>query len=257
MKITILGTGTTYVTTKRSGPAYLLEVDGKKILIDCGSGTLMQLSKAGVNPLDLDYVFLTHFHPDHSTDLFGLQMNFVLNPIFGGNELKKYPVIYGPKGVEGFTKKLGTLYEMPIFESYDKIKYKNLKESQQLGSLMVNAFKVDHVAAGFSANAYALKFEQGGKIFVFSGDSTKCEGLENACKNADLFICDTSYKVGKGSSAHLDTYEIGEMSRENKVKKVVLTHIYPNLENVDLISEVRERYKGEVIIGEDLMEIEV
>lgn len=257
MKITLLGTGTTYVTTKSSGPSYLLEVDGKKILIDCGSGTLRRLSDAGLNPLGLDYIFITHFHPDHTTDLFGLQMNFVLNPLFGEKELEKWPVIYGPPGIESFTKKLGKVFEMPIFETYNKIKYEVLKETQQIGNLTVKAFKVSHIAAAFSANAYALRFEHDGKVFTFSGDSTKCDGLERACENSDLFICDTSYTVGKGSPAHLDTHEIGEISEKNHVKKVVLTHIYPNLENVDLVAEVKEKYSGEVVMGEDLMELEI
>jgi len=70
MKITILGTGTFYVNNKQSGPAYLLEADGKKILIDCGPGTLMRLSDIGLTPDDIDYVFISHFHADHTSDLF-------------------------------------------------------------------------------------------------------------------------------------------------------------------------------------------
>lgn len=257
MKITILGTGTFYVTDKRSGPSYLLEADGKKILVDCGPGTLRRLSQIGLSPLDIDYVFLTHFHPDHSGDLFAFQMNFRLNPLFGSKSLEKYPTIYGPPGIEDFTKKLSYVYQLPAFDDFNEIKYTAYKKSEQVSGLTIKAFKVDHVAAGFSADAYALRFEHEGKVFAFSGDSTKCEGLEKAAKNADLFICDTSYTVGNGSPAHLDTHEIGEISEENNVKKLVLTHIYPNLEKADLVGEVKEKYSGEIILGKDLMEFEV
>ncbi len=54
MKVIILGTGTFYVNKFRSGPAYLLEIDNKKILIDCGPGTLIRLSELGVNLKEID-----------------------------------------------------------------------------------------------------------------------------------------------------------------------------------------------------------
>ena len=69
MKLTILGSGTTVPSTKRSAPAYLLEAAGKKILLDSGEGTKRRLAEAGVNPVDLDYIFYTHTHVDHVSEL--------------------------------------------------------------------------------------------------------------------------------------------------------------------------------------------
>jgi ribonuclease BN (tRNA processing enzyme) len=68
-------------------------------------------------------------------------------------------------------------------------------------------------------------------------------------------VCDASYAKNKGNQAHLDTLEIGEIVQNSKVKKVVLTHFYPSTKDIDLISEVKEKYSGEVICGEDLMVI--
>lgn len=254
MKITILGTGSFYANEKRSGASYLLEVGGKKILIDCGPGTLNRLSQIKVNPKEIDYVFISHFHADHTSDLFAFQMNFRLNDFFNTKKLEKVPVIYGPEGIKDFTKKLSHVYQLPAFEDWTKIKYKNLEENINIGDLVIKSFKVKHTPFGVKAEAYALKFELEGKVFVFSGDCVKSVGIENASKNADLFICDASYAKGNASPAHMDTYEIGEIAEKSKVKKVVLTHFYPNTEDVDLVSEVKEKFSGEVIRGEDFME---
>jgi ribonuclease BN (tRNA processing enzyme) len=257
MKITILGTGTFFVSSKRSGPAYLLEADGKKILIDCGPGTLMRLSEIGVKPEDLDYVIITHFHADHTGDLFALQMNIRLNDLFLKN-VKKKLTIYGPPGIESFTKRLSKIYQLPAFDNYKKIKYVCLAKGVKLGKLTVRAFKVSHIAMGKAASALAVRFEEGGKSFAFSGDSNNNPGLGRACKDADLFICDTSYAKGQGGNvAHLDTYGIGEVCEQGKVKKVVLTHFYPLNDKVDLLSEVREKFSGDAIYGKDLMELKL
>lgn len=255
MKITILGTGTFFISKKRSGPAYLLEADNKKILIDCGPGTLMRLSEIGIKPEDLDYIFISHFHTDHTADLFPLQMNLRLKE-FEGIDYKT-PIIFGPTGIKDFTKKLSYIYELPAFDDYSKIEYKEYQESIQLENIAVKPFKVEHTAFGLIANAYALRFEIDSKVFAFSGDSVKCKELEDVSKQADLFICDSSYSKGNSNLAHLDTYQIGDIAQNSNVKKLVLTHIYPKSENIDLVSEVKEKYFGEVILGEDLMKLEV
>ena len=257
MKLTILGTGSLYANKERSGAAYLLETDGKRILIDCGPGTLIRLSEIGLKPGDLDYIFISHFHADHTSDLFPLQMNLRLNEFFGTEPLKKTPIIYGPAGIKTFTKKLSHIYQLYAFENWAEIKYENYTEEISLGDLTVRPFKVKHTAFAVPARAYALRFECEDKIFVFSGDSVKNDGVEKASKGADLFLCDTSYAKGQGSPAHMDTNEIGEIAEKGKVKKVVLTHFYPNTKEIDLVSEVSEKYSGVVVRGEDLMELEV
>ncbi len=255
MKLTILGTGTFYVNQKRSGPSYLLEVDNKKILIDCGPGTLMRLSEIGITPEDLDYIFITHFHADHTSDLFALQMNLRLKE-FDGEEYKT-PTIYGPEGVKEFTKKLSEVYELPAFDNYSKIEYREYENSINLGEIKVKPFKVKHVAFGKEAKSYALKFEYQNKILVLSGDSVRCNELENASKKADLFICDASCAKGCGNLAHMDTNDIGGICQKSQVKKVVLSHFYPKTKDIDLVGEVKEKYNGEVIMGSDFMELKI
>lgn len=256
MKVTILGSGTFYVSKKRSGQAYLLETDGKKILVDCGPGTLMRLSELGVNVEEITHVFLSHFHPDHSGDLFAFQMNFRLREFFD-NPNKMVPVIYGPEGIEEFTKKLSYIYQLPAFDNYSAIAWRPYEPEIRLDGLTVRTFKVKHKAFGQDADAYALRFEAEGKTFVYSGDSIKCEGIEKAAENADVFICDASYTKGRGGAAHMDTLEIGEIAEQAGAKKVILTHFYPNTEGLDMAAEVQEKYSGEVVRGEDFMEIEL
>ena len=69
----------------------------------------------------------------------------------------------------------------------------------------------------------------------------------------DIFICDASYPKGKANTAHMDTHDIGNISSKSHVKKVVLSHFYPQTDNIDLVKEVKEKFSGDVIRGKDLM----
>lgn len=255
MKVTILGTGTFNISKENSGPGYLVRAGKKLILVDCGPGTLLRLSELGIKPEELDYIFLTHFHADHTSDLFALQMSLRLKE-FEKVEYKT-PIIYGPKGIKEFTKKLSTLYELPAFDDYEKIIYKEFLDLIDLDDLRIKTFPVKHVAFGKEASAYALRFEFGDEILAFSGDTVLCEGLKKASDRADLFICDSSYPKGMRNLAHMDAGEIGEIANEMKVKRVVLTHIYPSSFKFNLVEQVKEKFGGDVVVGNDLMELEI
>ncbi len=69
MQITILGSGTGEPSRKRGFPGILLKLEGRSILIDSGSGTLMALLKEGVTYRDIDEIYYTHLHCDHVSEL--------------------------------------------------------------------------------------------------------------------------------------------------------------------------------------------
>ncbi|MBI3887766.1 MBL fold metallo-hydrolase [Candidatus Microgenomates bacterium] len=254
MKLTLLGTGTFFITSERSSSSYLLEIDDRKILIDCGPGTLMRLSQLGIKPCDLDYIFITHFHADHTSDLFPLFMNCRLSEFFPSANSDKYPIIYGPSGIEDFLSKSAKNYELPCFDNWDKIKIKSYSENNIFSDFKFLPFKVEHTSFGFMANAYSLRFETDNKIIVFSGDCINCQGIKNASENADIFVCDCSSPAGMKNRAHMDTNDIAEIAQDGSVKKIILSHFYPEYDGVDLVGEVKKSFSGEVIKGKDLME---
>ena len=258
MKLTILGSGTFFVNKDLSASSFLLDTGKKKILIDCGPGTLTKLSKAGFDIKDIDYVFITHFHPDHTSDLFPLFMNFRLSDIFTPGELLEYPVIYGPEGIYNFIVKYSNLTQLPAVEGYDRIKFVEYEPEIRFDEFNLKTYKVLHKAFGVPVNAYSLRFEIGNKVISFSGDSSDCEGVREVCRDSDLFICDASYPANQDiNEIHMNTTEIAKISKENNVNKILLTHFYPCFENFDFVKEVKDGFDGEVIKATDLSTIEV
>lgn len=75
IKLTFLGTVSGIPSKTRNHPAIVLEYLGENketLLFDCGEGTQKQLQLAGINFMDIDKIFITHWHADHFAGLIPL-----------------------------------------------------------------------------------------------------------------------------------------------------------------------------------------
>lgn len=251
MKLTILGTGSFLSNLNHYGPGYLLEIGDKRILIDAGNGTQIQLLKLGIDIQDIDYIFITHFHADHTGDLISLLVRnklFLLNNDLKGKDIE----VYGPRGISKFVKNLFNIYgHLGVYEK-SKVKTTEINNKIDFDNFNVIPFSVEHLGL----NAYSYRFESEGETVVFSGDTVQCQGINNAAKNADVFIVDASTPTNKAQSeAHITTKEIAMLCQKSKVKTVILSHLLPAAFEKDLESEIKKYFKGKVIKGKDLMEI--
>ena len=78
MKFTFLGTGSAF-TLANYHSNMLLEVDGHRLLIDCGGDARFGLHKLGLGAKDIEAVYISHLHADH---VGGLEW-FALSRFFG------------------------------------------------------------------------------------------------------------------------------------------------------------------------------
>jgi ribonuclease Z len=108
MRVTLLGTGTPFPSAERFGSAVLVDVAGKELLFDCGRGVVIRLTKAGVNPKEIDGLFLTHLHSDHVVGIPDLW----LSAWFLGRN-KPLP-IRGPQGTSSMAEHLAQAFAFDI-----------------------------------------------------------------------------------------------------------------------------------------------
>ncbi len=242
MKLTVLGSGTCVPSLIRNAPGYLLEEAGKHVLVDCGSGTLLQLEKIGKSFRDIDAVFITHLHPDHFSDLMPLVHALVSAP---GYKREKELLVAGPEGFMNY-------YEdafVPILRKRDFIKLIEVDSEAGYGPFHVDSTKTAH-----SANSLAYRFEAADRSVVFTGDTDHDQGLIEFSKNADLLVADASFPYLNKMKGHLSAKECGLIAEEANVKHLLLSHIYQIDEPDDArLKECREVFGGKSEIAEDLM----
>ena len=89
LDVVFIGTAGAAPSARRGLPSTLIRRGGDRLLFDCGEGTQRQLLKS-VGLVDLEHVFLTHYHADHVLGIPGMLKSFALRD-------RDTPItIYGP-----------------------------------------------------------------------------------------------------------------------------------------------------------------
>jgi ribonuclease Z len=104
LDVVFLGTSGSAPTAQRATSATLVRRGGDRLLIDCGEGTQRQLLRSDVGLIDLEHVFLTHFHADHYLGLPGMLKTFALR----GRDVPL--TLYGPSGLRDLLASLRRVF---------------------------------------------------------------------------------------------------------------------------------------------------
>ena len=253
LAITILGSGTGVPHLDRSACAVLVEVAEKRLVFDTGPGTMHRLLEAGVTIFDIDYIFYSHFHPDHTGELVPL---LFANKYPGGN--RKNPLnLVGGKGFRKFYQGLEQLYGSWVQLA------PGLMNIIELGSGTGEGFCADNfqlASAPMTHNPESLGYRitsPEGCSAVYSGDTDYCENLIHLAKDAHVLICESAMPDAMKVSGHLVPSQAGKIAARAGVGKLVLTHFYPECDQADIIKECRTTYGGPLELARDLMRIPV
>jgi len=274
-QVVLLGTGTPNVDPKRSGPAVAIVVNGTPYLVDFGPGVVrraaaMSPSYGGdmeaLDTANLKHAFLTHLHSDHSAGLSDL----ILSPWVMGRD--KPLELYGPNGTADMADHVLKAYEADIRYRIDGLEGANdqgwrVNVHEIDGGVVyedenvkVEALRVRH---GTWTNAFAYRLTTPDRLIVISGDTGPDEALEEFVKDADILVHEVYSVEGfqrrdpfwqkYHSTNHTSSHELGELAERAGPKLLVLYHIlFWGASEETVLKEVRERYSGEVVLGNDL-----
>ena len=278
-RLILLGTkGGPRVAGSRNNPSTLLLINGMPYVVDCGAGTSRQLVAAGVSLNRLRYFFFTHLHSDHMLEYGPV----VYNGWITG--LRTRVDAYGPPPLKSTTQ---AFWEYVRFDVDTRIEDEGRPDPRHL--LVVNEFDAagivmqnDDVKVTSAAvlhppikHAYAFRFDAKDRSIVISGDTNYSPALVMLAKGADVLVHEVLYLPGLDRllarvpnavtlrkhlvDSHTVPEDVGRVAAQAQVKTVVLSHLVPGDDpdiTDDMWSEgVRKHFKGQIIVGKDLMEI--
>lgn len=271
-RIVLLGTGTPNANPERSGPAIAIVVNDTPYLIDCGPGIVRRAAeayKSGIDGLDvtnLKVLFVTHLHSDHTAGYSDL----ILTPwVLGRDEPLE---VYGPEGISEMTEHILAAYEQdirvrldglePANDSGYRVNTHDIKPGiiYQDSNVTVEAFAVKH---GSWLQAYGFVFTTPDRKIVISGDTVPSDTIVKKCDGCDVLIHEVYSAVRfeersevwkkYHSSSHTSSYELAELASRARPRLLILYHqLFWGATDEELLSEIKERYDGEVVSGRDL-----
>ncbi len=239
MELTILGSGSAIPYDNRASSSYILKFGDSSILLDAGFWVVERLEKIKFSLNNLEYIFLSHKHPDHFIGL--IHILFALrNPVFNRETPLK---IFGFKGLreyfEKFKKILGHWiepgFEILFFEdkekTFDKFSY--------------SLFKTEH-----SEESVGINILINNKKITYTSDTDFFLELGNKINNSEIVIIECASPSENKIKGHLSYTEIMEITKNLNIKKIILTHFYPD-------SLPKVKLPENFILAKDLMHIKI
>jgi ribonuclease Z len=277
IRVTLLGTGYPRPQIKQFGPSTLIQVGDERFLFDCGRGAAIRLAQLGESFKKIDALFLTHLHSDH---VVGIPDIWLSGWVQGPRDLPFR--VWGPLGTEKMMAHLEKAFEFDIHMRRDVdgklppqgvvVIATDIDEGvvYDEGGVKITAFEVDHHPV---APALGFRIDSGGHSVALSGDTRPTENLVRFAKGVDLIIQEavspnwfrqltastlTSSQTEAIIAHHSTPQQAGEMFAQILPRLAVYSHIENSPEAAEeLISGTSETYDGPVLVGEDLMRIEV
>lgn len=237
MKLKCYGKYGPYPKGGESCSCYMLSHNDKNIIIDLGSGALSKVL-IDMRAEDIDALVLSHLHADHMADV--LTLRYAL----------------------GAAKKMGKRQDpLPVY-----LPAQPQAESGLIsGDSMIDAkfitdgcvYDIFGIEVRFAlmphpVPSYAMAFAADGKKFVYSGDTQDNESLAGFARDADLFLMEAALlSMHKTQGAvHVSAKDAGRIGKDARARRLLITHIFPEYDENDILNEVREQFPDAKLIEE-------
>lgn len=253
VELTFLGTGTATPLLERNASGLVIHALEQWMLVDMGPGTLRRLCEAGIDSRRIDTILVTHFHPDHVSDL--VPFLFASNYAYNNRRTECFQLI-GPQGMEQFYQDLVGIYGHWIVPSEERLQVKELK-AELPDVIFFDDVKVRSIPAVHGRPSLSYRIEVGDVSVTISGDSDFSEELAGLASGTDVLICECSFPDDMKVPGHMVPSDAGRIAALAGTKKLVLTHFYPPCDEVDVVMQASRTFDGEIVKASDLMVIRI
>jgi ribonuclease BN (tRNA processing enzyme) len=207
--------------------------------MDAGTGTLGPLQQH-VKLEDLDAIWISHLHADHSADL--LTAFYAL--VFGDVHRPAPLPLFGPPGIaerlanyltNGQTRApIASAFE--VHELYDG-------HETQVGNLTLTTRAVSHGIPAFS-----VRVSTPSASLVFSGDTAPCANLIELAADCDALLCESESTSAPENEAqvHHTPEDAGRTAAVARAGRLIITHVGRSLSPEEATRRAATKYQGRI-----------
>ncbi len=295
-RLTFIGTGGSWPVPGRAMPAIALQIDSTVNLLDCGEGTQKRIMRSKISFMQVDNIFLTHFHGDHFLGILGMIQSMSFNGrekplhIFGpirarqilnnalnvgyytlGFDIHIHELMPGQTiELEGFSvTTLKNDHPVPaisyLFQEPDMIKV----DRSKVDALGIPSRKIEQIrdrgfalidGRRYTIEEIAAGVKPGRKI-VYTGDTRPMESMKEFARGADVLIhettTDSSYEPLVNEFGHSSSRQAAEIARDAKVGRLFLFHYSPRIYDTQVLLKEARSIFPESYLSREFMEFDV
>lgn len=241
-RIVLLGTGTCQLEAGRKASSVLVELEGLRLVFDLGRGIADRLVELGLAQDDVEHLVLSHFHPDHLSDLVPYLHAAAWSRI---DPRSKDLHVYGPMGLEVQLMRLLSLFDT---DNLGREHFRVHLHEERGETLEVAGRRFVYADLPPAGN-HGLRFTAGQTTVALTGDSSFHPQEIEFLRGVDLAVID---------SGHLEDDEIVELAVESGARHIVCSHLYREIDGAELTRRAAEAgYGGRISAGHDLQVFEL
>jgi ribonuclease BN (tRNA processing enzyme) len=253
MKLIVLGSGTSVPHPDRASSAHWVETSAGSVLLDISADAAHRMAQEELDWPNLDAIWVSHFHLDHlgglPTFLFGAKWA-------PQTQSRTKPMrIFGPAGLERIMRAINESNKYPLFDQpfpMQIIEVPSATRFDILPGVTADTFSTPH-----TDESLALRLtDQGSKTLVYTSDTGFAENLAAFANGVDLLLMECSFRRNKPVEKHLELADAMKLAQMSSPRKVVLAHLYPEWDGIDLETEARQLWAGETIAAVDGLRLE-
>ena len=258
MRVTVLGKSPSWQDANGACSGYLIEEVGVSLLLDCGNGVFSKLRRFRYYTA-VDAVVLSHLHADHFLDLvpFAYALTYAprQQPVavdrWLGNQSPARPVLYAPLGARDvFRRVVGAWGNEDLIEKAFELREYDPAEPIEVGSLRLRFHAVPHF---LTTHAIDIASTNGGGRFTFGADCSPTEELVRFASGTDLLMVEATLPrpEREGPRGHLTPAEAGEHGRRAGARRMVITHISDELDELWARNEATRAFGAPVDVARE------
>jgi ribonuclease BN (tRNA processing enzyme) len=218
VKLTVVGCSPAWPNPGGAQSGYLVEDDGRRLLLDCGPGVLARLREGDDWP-EVDAIVITHFHLDHWGDV----VPWVWGALYLGLQDEQPELWVPPDGrreLDAFSARFG------IPDMFDRAfvvaEYRDGEPFRAAGFDLLPLL-LPH----YTLRTYGLRVSNSHRTLAYSGDSAPSDRLADLARGVDLFVCEATLASGAVDGeprGHLSADEAVAAFEASGARRLLLTH---------------------------------